>query len=250
MNMFLFLNRSVPGASLRASAHGVIRRTILAIALGHASTAVLANARPLVVLELFQSQGCSSCPPANANLNAIADHADILALSYAVTYWDRLGWKDIFAAPEFTARQYDYARYAAGRQVGTPQIIINGRDELVGADRAELDAAIAKNGAVQGGPDIATDGALLHIGAAPTSQSATVWLVRFDPRLRQVAVGRGENAGNTLPHRNIVRELVRLGEWSGRTSDFQIPAPGDAILSAAVLLQSGAGGPIIAARRL
>ena len=93
---------------------------------------------PLTVVELYQSQGCSSCPPAIANINAIADRPDILALTFAVTYWDQLGWKDTFASPGFTARQYDYAHGLGHGGVYTPQVVINGRADLVGADRARI----------------------------------------------------------------------------------------------------------------
>ncbi|MDI1364361.1 MAG: DUF1223 domain-containing protein, partial [bacterium] len=101
-----------------------------------------APARPVVV-ELFQSQGCSSCPPANANLNAIADRPDVLALSFGVTYWDQLGWKDTFATKAYTDRQRDYAA-GLNAQLGTPHLVIAGRDDLVGVDAREVNAAIAR----------------------------------------------------------------------------------------------------------
>ena len=204
-----------------------------------------------VVVELFQSQGCSSCPPANAYLNAIADRRDILALSFAVTYWDQLGWKDTFGSPRFTARQQDYARAGQG-QVATPELIVNGSTAVVGSNRAAFDAAItkAKADAPHAGPQIAADGSAVRLGEAPARASSTVWLVRYDPRSRDVPIRAGENGGRTLPHRGIVRELVKLGDWRGPAASFPLPAVREAGLATAVLVQRGSGGPIIAARKL
>jgi len=203
-----------------------------------------------VVVELFQSQGCSSCPPANATLNAIADRSDILALSFAVTYWDRLGWKDTFGSPRFTARQEDYARAGRG-QVATPEFIVNGTDAVVGSNRASLDAAIARARPAGSGPAISTGSSGIRIEKASTGATpATVLLVRYDPRTRQVPIRAGENGGRTLPHRNIVRELVKLGDWTGAAASFALPRPREDGLVAAVLVQRGGGGPIISARKL
>ncbi len=201
------------------------------------------------VIELFQSQGCSSCPPANALLNAIADRPDVLALSFAVTYWDQLGWKDTFASPRFTARQQDYA--AAGRgEVATPELIVNGTYAVVGSDRRAFDTAVARAGQPRGGPDIAFGGQTIRLGRGAAAAPATVWLVRYDPATRNVPIRAGENDGRTLPHRDIVRELVKLGEWAGSPTDFALPRVREAGLISAVLIQRGRGGTIIAASRL
>ncbi|MES2755289.1 MAG: DUF1223 domain-containing protein [Pseudomonadota bacterium] len=208
-----------------------------------------ARANPVVV-ELFQSQGCSSCPPANANINAIADRPDVLALSFAVTYWDRLGWKDTFGSPRWTARQWEYANRAGRPQVATPQVILNGGATVVGNNRQQLDAAIARAGAPRGGPVLAAAGNSVRVGAAAVTAPATVWLVRYDPRVRQVPIRAGENGGRTLPHRGIVRELVKLGNWSGPAAGFPLPAPAERGLASAVIVQRGAGGPITAALKL
>ena len=119
-----------------------------------AQPAPVATSTHPVVVELFQSQGCSSCPPAAANINAIAGRPDVLALSFGVTYWDNLGWKDTFASPRFTARQWDYAHHAGRGEVGTPQVIVNGNTAIVGSNRQQLDATIAKAGQPQGGPGL------------------------------------------------------------------------------------------------
>ena len=206
------------------------------------------DAHPVVV-ELFQSQGCSSCPPAAANVNAIAGRPGVLALSFGVTYWDNLGWKDTFASPRFTARQWDYAHRAGRGEVATPQVIVNGAAAIVGNNRQQLDAAIARAGAPRGGPALTATGAMLHVGAGRPSGPATVWLVRYDPRTVEVPIRAGENGGRTLPHRDVVHDLVRLGGWTGTPSSFALPAA-PAKLASAVLVQQGAGGPITAAIKL
>ena len=199
------------------------------------------------VVELYQSQGCSSCPPADLAVNGIADRPDILALSFAVTYWDQLGWKDIFGDPAFTRRQWDYA-HAGGRQnVATPQVIVNGRGAIVGNNRADIDAAVARFDRGASGPDLSTDGRSVSVGEG--KGRATLWLVRYDPRTIPVAIRAGENGGRTIPHRNIVRQLVALGQWNGRPLHVALPpAPGG--LKSALLLQAGKGGPIVASRKL
>lgn len=201
------------------------------------------------VVELFQSQSCSSCPPANANLNRIADRPDVLALSFAVTYWDRLGWKDRFAQPAFTQRQWDYARAAGRGQVATPQMIWNGRQAVVGGNPAQVDQLVRATPALTGGPAIDAVERAIIVGAGKASRPATVWLVRYDPRVRQVAITAGENDGRTLPHRNIVTELTALGTWSGGKLRLAIANAADPAWKTAVLVQQGVGGPLVAARK-
>ena len=208
-----------------------------------------ASAAHPVVVELFQSQGCSSCPPANANVNAIAARPDVLALSFAVTYWDQLGWKDVFAAPIYTARQWDYAHHAGRPQVATPQVIVNGGAPIVGGNAEQLAAVIAARGSPRGGPAIVSAPGVVRLSGG-TGAPATVWLVRYDPAERLVAVRAGENGGRKLPHRNIVRQLVRLGEWTGAPAAYALPMASEPRLATAVLVQQGVGGPITAARRL
>ncbi len=216
---------------------------------GDGRAATGASADHPVVLELFQSQGCSSCPPANAVLNGLADRPDLLALSFAVTYWDQLGWKDKFGSPRYTARQRDYA--AAGRgQVATPQLVVNGTYSVIGSNGGEVAATIAKAGPARGGPDIARVGNAVRLGSGPVGARSTVWLVRYDPKTRNVPIAAGENSGRTLPHRDIVRELTKLGEWAGPAASYPLPAAGEPGLSSAILVQRGTGGTITAARRI
>jgi hypothetical protein len=202
---------------------------------------------PLVVVELFQSQGCSSCPPAEANLNAIAGEPDILALSYGVTYWDSPDWKDTFATKAYTDRQWAYARHRGRDNVWTPQVYVDGQADLVGGDRGQLDQAISH--AHIRGPSLAWKNGQLVVGAGTPVAACDVWLVRYDPRTLNVAIGGGENGGRTLPHRNVVRELVRLGRWDGSARVFAVPAPSSPGLSTAALVQAAAGGDILSVVR-
>ncbi len=207
-----------------------------------------ADARHPLVIELFQSQGCSSCPPANANLIAWASRPDVLALNFAVDYWDSLGWKDTFAKPQFTARQWAYARSLGNSEVYTPQSIVNGRADVTGADAAELAALARRADRGAGGPDVAIEagGAQVGAGSAP-SGGGEVWLARYDPATRDVAVKRGENAGRLLPHVDIVVDLVLLGRWRGEAVRFDLPAKPDPRLRDAVLVQAAGTGAILAA---
>jgi hypothetical protein len=209
--------------------------------------ALAADAAHPAVVELFQSQGCSSCPPANANVMAIADRPDILALSWQVTYWDQLGWKDTFDDPAYTARQWDYARGLHHDNVATPQVVVNGRADVIGNRKDQLDALIRRADRGDSGPAIT-----LEPRQASVSRGAgqgLVLLVRYDPRIVEVPIRRGENGGKTLPHKNVVRQLVNLGLWRGGARSFALPAPPRAGLKTAILVQAGPGGPILAAAR-
>jgi hypothetical protein len=203
-----------------------------------------------VVIELFQSQGCSSCPPAAANVAALSGRPDVLALSFQVTYWDQLGWKDTFAQPAYTARQWDYARALRHDEVFTPQVVVNGRADGVGVDPNELRGLLARADRGQAGPAVTLAGGAVQVaaGAAP-SKAADVWLVRYDPRTLLIPIQRGENGGKTLPHRNVVRQLTRLGAWSGQAVRFALPPAADPAFKTAVLVQSAGAGPILAAAR-
>jgi len=223
---------------------------LCAMAAALASPAQAADAAHPTVIELFQSQGCSSCPPAAANVAALADRPDILALSFQVTYWDQLGWKDTFAQPKFTARQWDYAHALHHDNVFTPQVVVNGRKDGVGVDAHDLGALIVRADRGAGGPAVTLVKGAALIGAGGTLKTpADVWLVRFDPHTVWISIRAGENGGKTLPHRNVVRQLVRLGGWSGSAMRFALPASPDAGWREAVLVQTAGAGPILAAGR-
>lgn len=222
----------------------------LASACSAEKTPVVPPAARLVVVELYQSQGCSSCPPANELLNRLADRPDILPLSFAVTYWDSLGWKDTFAKEEYTRRQYDFARANAHSVVATPQFVVEGQSIISGSDQEALTAAIRQAQPASYVPVISHRAGSISIGSGRPTSPATVWLVRYDPRERLVSIGRGENGGRTLPHRNIVTGLRALGAWTGKPITFPEPSYVDAQQRSAILLQLGSGGPIAAAQRL
>ncbi len=205
-----------------------------------------AAAQPLTVVELFTSQGCSSCPPANANLIKVKDQPGVLALSFNVTYWDYLGWKDTFGRQEFTQRQVSYEPSLGHDGPFTPQVVVNGHADAVGAAPGEIQHLISSAGRASG-PSLSLDSGKISIGAgsAPGGK-ADVWLVRYTKGVVQVPVARGENTGRTLPHANVVHSLKKLGSWTGEATALNLPAASDG-LSTAVLVQSPGGGPILAA---
>lgn len=225
-----------------------VRIGAIAMAFAINACSVDASAQTTVV-ELFQSQGCSSCPPANENILALTDRPDLLVLSFGVTYWDRLGWQDTFASKENTQRQYDYANGGLKRRnVATPQVVINGHVDIVGNRRDELNRAISGAKLPASGPNLTLSGSTLSVATATAPGSgADVWLVRYDPRTVQVPIRAGENGGRTLPHRNVVHELVRLGGWNGKAATYALPASTDPAFRSAILVQGASGGPIIAA---
>jgi hypothetical protein len=224
-----------------------MKRPALAAFLTLYAAPVLA-APQLSVVELFTSQGCSSCPPANDNVRALSDRPDILALSFGVTYWDQLGWKDSFAQDAFTARQYAYAKSLRHAGPFTPQVVVDGRADVVGARKGEIESLAART-RLAGGPTIALGSKTVTLGAAAApARSADVWLVRYDPHVVQVPIRAGENAGRTLPHKNVVKSLARLGAWSGGAETFPLPAATPGLLSA-ILVQTPQAGPILAAAK-
>ncbi len=218
-----------------------------------AAAALLAVASPgdaqprLSVVELFTSQGCSSCPPANDNVAALSGRGDVIALSFGVTYWDQLGWKDTFAQPAYTQRQVAYARSLKHDAPFTPQVVVDGKADVVGARHGEIEPLIARERIEGPSLSVAADAVEVGAGRAPVAP-ADVWLVRYDPRTVQVPVRAGENSGKTLPHKNVVKALVRLGGWSGQATRFALP-PAQPGLSTAVLVQTRGAGPILAAAR-
>ena len=201
------------------------------------------------VVELFTSQGCSSCPPANANLVILSRRADVLALSWGVTYWDQLGWKDTFGSDAFTRRQRDYQRGLGNDNVWTPQVVVDGRADVVGQNLSQIERLIAAHRPSSGPAIVFRDGGVGLAGGTAPSTAVDVWLVRYEPRPIEVPVARGENGGRTLPHANVVRELVRLGDWCGPTVGFALPTASRPGMAIAVLVQGQHGGPIFAAAR-
>ncbi len=211
------------------------------------------NGGDIVVVELFQSQGCSSCPPAQSALNKIADRDDIIALSYAVDYWDRLGGKDIFADPAFTNRQRGYSAALSNDGLYTPQVVLNGAKEIVGNGPGELETAANGMPKLSLAPNISQNGDIVSIGANAAGAGASIadiWLIDYDPRIQNVKINAGENGGRTLPHRNIVRQISKLGEWNGKAAKFALPKASAANLHRVIIVQGVNQGAIITARRL
>ena len=228
-----------------------MRRAALVIAwLFLAGWAGTAQARPPVVVELFTSQGCSSCVAADKLLDQLADQPGVLALTLAVDYWDYLGWSDTFAKPEFTARQRAYMQRLSQREVYTPQIVVNGVSEAAGADRHKIEALIrqAQKGKLAAPTIRLLRHAKVWVGPSRAFKGAAeLWLLRYDPRTQEVAVKRGDNRGQTLVQRNVVRDLVRLGSWRGKARTYAVPAPApeDEMLKTCILLQAADGGRIL-----
>jgi hypothetical protein len=215
---------------------------------GLSPVAALAAERPVVV-ELFTSQGCSSCPPANAYLNELSrDRRDVLPLAFHVTYWDRLGWKDPFSLPAATQRQAVYGgRFGDGSY--TPEIVVDGAASMVGSNRGEVGAAIEKarrTGRTAAAVSVTRKGTQVSIGVGSGSGSARILLIGFDHE-HITSIGRGENGGRSLTEANVVRSVRAVGEWSGSTLSISEPTPEGQ--DVAVVLEAP-DGQIIGAARL
>jgi hypothetical protein len=224
----------------------------VAAAVGMPGAAARAETRP-VVAELFTSEGCSSCPPADALLSELArSRPDVLALAFHVTYWDRLGWPDPFAFEGATQRQRAYAAALRLDSLYTPQLVVDGRIDVVGSERGEVLAALRT--AAEKRPEpvalrLARDGGriTLEVGAGGgTRAAAAVLLIGYDP-LHRTVVRRGENAGSTLTEANIVRGLAMVGEWRGAALTLHAEPPAGERLAA--ILQD-ADGHVLGAARL
>jgi hypothetical protein len=237
----------------------MIRRTLPLAALGLAVFAMAAGGdQPVattvadgpVVVELFTSEGCSSCPPADALLGRLIGRRDVLPLAFHVDYWDYIGWKDPFGFPAATERQHAYGHVLGLNMVYTPQMVIDGAHDAVGSDEGAVGKAIADQAAR---PKLklavrreSTGAYKVRIPADPTQKgSATVWLALFD-HAHKTPVARGENAGQLLTEFNIVREWRKIGEWSGAETEIalNLTPESDEYDACAVLVQLAGNGPI------
>ena len=235
----------------------MIRITVHALAAICVLFASLAPVRagegPLTVVELFTSQGCSSCPPADALLSELAAREDVLAISFHVDYWDYIGWRDTLALRESQERQRRYSKAFGRSYVYTPQMVINGAAETTGRDREEALRLIAESpptAAVPVSLSPAPDGGTkVAVGGGTDADPADVWLIFFD-REHSTTITRGENSGRTIRYSNVVRHMERVASWSGEAVEVPLPSgamPGEAC---AVLLQSRATGRILGAARM
>ncbi len=214
----------------------------------------------LAVVELFTSQGCYSCPPAEAYLSdLVAERRDVLALEFHVDYWDNLvygaagRWRDPFSDPSFTLRQrrYNEQPLKGRRGVYTPQMIVNGKHAAVGSNRGRVGALLE-----QDAPDKPLDVVVERAGsqgmritvAGPQAADAGIWLARFD-RKHETSVTAGENKGKTLVSSNVVRELHKIGDWRGQRVSLPVDITLGSNQSCAVLVQSANLGPILGVAR-
>jgi hypothetical protein len=230
---------------------------LAALTIATAPAADAGGKRPVVV-ELFTSQGCSSCPPADAVVGHLADRKDVLAMTLPVTYWDMLGWKDTLASDGNTRRQKAYAAAMGRGGVYTPQMIVDGVTDVVGSREQAVDAAINSRGA--DGAAVPIDLRISHaelqikVGAGDgiPNPNATIWLFHILGHA-QVAVANGENGGHMLGYRNVVRDVKAVGMWKGQPVSLDLPraemasAPYDAI---AVVVQQNGYGRILGAAEI
>ena len=208
-----------------------------------------------VVVELFTSQGCASCPPADAYLGDLARRRDLIVLSFHVDYWDYMGWKDPFASAQATTRQRRYARALNQSYVYTPQIVVDGRGQSVGTERGAVERLIAE-ARTHRTPKIpvafsrdAKGRLQVTVSSARSHQRAAVWVVLFD-RARTTRIKRGENKGRELTAFNVVRSIRRLATWEGAEMTIPIDVPDDPMDGrdgCVVIVQSEAMGPILGA---
>jgi hypothetical protein len=206
------------------------------------------QSQPRAVVELFTSQGCSSCPPADKLIGELAEDSSLVTMSVPIDYWDYLGWKDTLANHHNTVRQKAYAHVRGDGQVYTPQAVINGSVHVLGSDRAAIEHAIAKTrkGGAMSAPALSLTFANGRIEiAAPqatdTGRSAEAWLWALT-KTTTIAIARGENKGRTITYHNVARQRLKLGDWNGERSTWSVPVQtlaGQGIDEVAVLLQSG-----------
>ncbi|MEM8743343.1 MAG: DUF1223 domain-containing protein [Pseudomonadota bacterium] len=213
------------------------------------------------VIELFTSQGCSSCPPADKLLGKLARRDDVVALTFPVDYWDYLGWKDTLASPAYSTRQRDYAKSRGDGEVYTPQVVVDGVSHAVGSRPSEIRRAIAqskrklRNARVP--LKMRTDGdtLVITVGAAPDGarvKPATIWLALVKKE-ETVKIARGENRGRTITYHQVVRDMTPIGHWKGKSMVIRLPKhhlqKSDAD-GCTVLLQQDTAGPVIAAAEM
>jgi hypothetical protein len=213
-----------------------------------ASTAAASAGEPRAVLELFTSQGCSSCPPADRLVGQLANDPSVVALSVPIDYWDYLGWHDTLANPAHSARQRAYARARGDGQVYTPQIVVNGTADALGSDQGAIERAIAqtdrKSGVMSLPVTLAVNNGTLNVtveAADKAPATAEVWLCPLAKAVA-VAIGRGENRGRTITYHNVVRSWLKLGTLSATQSSWNVPVAqikAEGIDAAAVMVQEG-----------
>lgn len=208
-----------------------------------------AHAEPRALIELFTSQGCSSCPPADKLIGEFANNPSVVAMSLAVDYWDYIGWKDTLALSANSKRQRDYAKARGDREIYTPQVVVNGITHVVGNDRGAIERAIVqtrRDPAPMRLPitlKIAGNMLTVDVSAAQNEQGqAEIWLIPIIKTV-SVAIARGENHGRSITYSNVVRQRMKLGDWIGKAETFNLPIKdfqSGEVDSVVVMVQRGA----------
>ena len=209
-----------------------------------------AHADPRAIIELFTSQGCSSCPAADKVLGELANDPSVVAVSMPIDYWDYLGWKDTLADARFTARQKAYSQVRGDRAVYTPQVVVNGSVHVIGSDLAGIENAIhvtSKSDGVMSVPVTMTQaGTQINISVAaaakgPVARHGEVWICPVAKAV-PISIGRGENRGREVTYHNVVRGLLKVGDWNGTPASWTVPLENisrDGVDAAVVYLQDG-----------
>jgi hypothetical protein len=203
--------------------------------------------QPRAVIELFTSQGCSSCPPADKLAGELAQDPSLVVLSLAIDYWDYLGWKDTLALPGHASRQRAYSKVRGDREVYTPQVVVNGVAHVIGSDKGAIENAISQTHKQPGvlalpvNVSVTGDQISVAVPAAKDTAKGEIWLCPITKNV-PVEIGRGENHGHTLTYHNVVRRWVKLGEWTGAERTFKVPVSDLTAVAAdavAVVVQAG-----------
>src|SRR6516225_7647515 len=219
-----------------------------------------AHADPRAVVELFTSQGCSSCPPADRILGELSKDPSIIAMSMPIDYWDYLGWKDTLADSRFSARQRAYSRMRGDREVYTPQVVVNGSAHVIGSDLAGIESAIdktSKSSSVMSVPvTMSLAGRQINVsvaaGKVPATEHGEVWICSISKSV-PISIGRGENRGQQITYHNVVRNLLKVGDWNGSPESWTVPLENltrEGVDGAVVYVQDGSRdkpGPMLGA---
>jgi hypothetical protein len=210
-------------------------------------TANAARSR-LTLVELYTAQGCSACAAANDVMVSLAEKPEILTLTFSVSYWDYLGWKDSFSRPEFALRQKAYADRFDLPEVYTPQIVVNGRQQVAGGKVAAVLALVDKAARTAPGAldfeRLSRSQVAVGTGAVPRTP-ADVWAISFVPGKTEVAIRRGDNRGKTLSFMNVAHQVERLGSWSGHSKIYRLPKAVLPGMRTVIVVQARSGGDVI-----
>ena len=208
-----------------------------------------AHADPRAVVELFTSQGCSSCPPADKILGELSRDPSVIALSLPIDYWDYLGWKDTLADSRFSARQKAYSHMRGDRDVYTPQMIVNGSAQAIGSDRSSIEGAIDETSRTDGVMSVPVTltlaGKQINVSVAAskatTATHGEIWICSVSKSV-PISIGRGENRGREITYYNVVRNLLKVGDWNGSSGSWSVPIENisrDGVDAAVVYVQDG-----------